>query len=191
VKKKNIVIFASGSGSNAEEIIKYFQNSDKGRIAAIFSNKPDAFVLQRAEKYGIPTEVFTRKQFFESQLVLSMLQKYETDLIVLAGFLLLVPEYLVKEYPGRIINIHPALLPAYGGKGMYGSAVHEAVHRNGERYSGITIHFVNNNYDEGKIILQEKCEITSEDSPSAIAGKVLKLEHYYYPRVIEKVIENL
>jgi phosphoribosylglycinamide formyltransferase-1 len=182
----HLAIFASGSGTNAENIAIYFRNHANIKVSLILSNKPDAYVLQRAHRFGIPTRVFDRKQFYESRDVLKILDKYHIDYIILAGFLWLVPDYLLKAFPDKICNIHPALLPKYGGKGMYGERVHQAVRQSGDAVSGITVHLVNEHYDEGQIIFQATCEIIPEDTPETIAQKVHKLEYEHYPRVIEK-----
>ena len=184
---KNIAVLASGNGSNAEEIIRHFQNSRKARVTLIASNKKDAYVLERARKHNIPAFCFNRNDLEEGR-VKDQLVERQIDLVVLAGFLLKVPEHLIDVFPDRIINIHPALLPKYGGKGMYGSFVHQAVKDNMEQKTGITIHYVNHNYDEGKVILQESVPISPEDPPEAIAAKVHVLEHKYYPKVIESLL---
>jgi phosphoribosylglycinamide formyltransferase-1 len=183
--KSRIAIFASGSGTNAEEIFKYFQHHPSIEVVTLLSNNAQAFALERAEKYGVSTFVFDRKQFRETPEVLAWLQKNKVTHIVLAGFMWLVPDYLVKAFPKRIINIHPALLPKFGGKGMYGMHVHEAVKAAQEIETGITIHEVNEHYDEGRIVFQAKCEVTPFDSPDQIAQKVHVLEYAHYPRVIE------
>jgi len=184
---KNIIIFASGSGSNAEIIINHFKNSTFAKVVAIFTNKPNAGVIQRAKKHEIPSEVFSKDNFQDEKL-LDLIKKYNPDLIVLAGFLLKVPDYLIKNFPNKIVNIHPALLPDYGGKGMYGLNVHKAVFENKEKFSGMTIHYVNENYDEGNIIFQENTDISDCISPEEVALKVLSLEHKNYSVVIEKVL---
>ncbi len=186
---KNIIIFASGSGSNAETIINHFKNSYLTKVSAVFTNKINAGVIQRAKNHEIPFEVFS-KDDFQDERFLDKLVKYNPDLIVLAGFLLKVPEYLVKSFPNKIVNIHPALLPNYGGKGMYGMNVHKAVFENKEKFSGMTIHFVNEHYDEGNIIFQESTDITDCISPEEVALKVLALEHKNYPIVIEDLITD-
>ncbi len=184
---KKIAILASGSGTNAEAIIQHFKGSDKVKIATIASNKKDAYVLERAQKYDIPYFSFTKKEMEEGLLEQSLLG-IEVDLIVLAGFLLKVPDELIKKFPNRIINIHPALLPKFGGKGMYGSRVHEAVKEKGEKETGITIHYVNEKYDDGRIIFQESVPVNEGDSPDEIAQKVHELEHKYFPKVIESLL---
>ncbi len=184
---KNIVIFASGSGSNAETIIKHFKNNNFAKVVGILTNKADAGVIRRAQNYQIPFEIFSKSDF-QDEKFLNLIRKYNPHLIVLAGFLLKVPEYLVRAFPNKIINIHPALLPKYGGKGMYGLNVHKAVFENQEAESGMTIHYVNENYDEGNIIFQESVNITDCKSPEEIAAKVLMLEHKNYPVVIENLL---
>jgi len=183
-----IAIFASGSGSNAENIVSYFTNHPDFEFPVILSNKVDAFVHERARKLKIPSLCFSKEQFNDGTEILKLLKSYNIDFIVLAGFLLKIPSCLINEFPDKIINIHPALLPKYGGKGMYGDKVHQAVKEAGEKESGITIHFVNENYDEGSIIFQAKCEISEEDSAADIAAKVHALEYKYFPEVIEKIL---
>lgn len=185
-KKFRLAIFASGSGTNAEEIFKYFKNHDYIGVTLLLSNKPDAFALQRASKFGIPSAVVTREEFKEGSRLLSLLSDSGATHIVLAGFLWLVPTYLIHAFPEKIINIHPALLPRYGGKGMYGAKVHEAVKAAGDVESGITIHLVNEHYDEGTILFQARCPITPDQTPEEIAACVHALEYEHYPRVIEK-----
>jgi len=186
--KINIALFASGSGSNAENIVRYFQKKENVNVALVLSNKNDAFVLKRAKKLHIPSVTFTKKEMEETDKILQILEKNKINFIVLAGFLLKIPAYLIAAYPNRIINIHPALLPKYGGKGMYGHFVHEAVVAAKEKESGITIHFVNEHYDEGAIIFQAKCPILPTDTPDDVAGKVHELEYEYFPKVIEEAI---
>lgn len=188
---KNVAIFASGSGTNAQAIIEHLNKSKVGRVSGIFSNNKDAFVLQRAQKYNIPDYVFSKNEFYNTTNIRDILNEKKIDFIVLAGFLWLIPEYLLIAFPDRIINIHPALLPKYGGKGMYGMRVHEAVINNKEKESGITIHYVNENYDEGNIIFQAKCKITQNDSPETLAKKIHELEHKHYPRIVEELLINL
>lgn len=188
---KNIAIFASGSGTNAQRIVEYFAGKGTAEVSIILSNKPDAYVLERARKYGILSVVFNRDEFYKTDKILKTLQDLNVDLIVLAGFLWLVPVNLLKAYPNRIINIHPALLPKYGGKGMYGVNVHKAVIANGEKESGITIHYVNENYDEGNAIFQERCTIEPADTPESLASKIHSLEYKYFPVVLEQVLEKL
>jgi phosphoribosylglycinamide formyltransferase 1 len=183
---KKIAIFASGSGSNAENIVHYFREKENLNVECIYSNKADAYVLERAKKLNIQAKVFTREDFYSSDLILNDLKEKGVDLIVLAGFLWLIPQNLTDHF--TIINIHPALLPKYGGKGMYGQKVHEAVVSNGEKISGITIHYVNEKYDEGQIIFQATCEVLPEDKADDVAAKVHKLEYDYFPKVIEKLL---
>jgi phosphoribosylglycinamide formyltransferase-1 len=182
-----IVIFASGSGTNAENIIRYFQATKSASVEAVFTNKADAQVIQRAEKYQVPSQVFTKNDL-ETGKVLQEINTIQPDLIVLAGFLLKFPESIVAEYPDKIINIHPALLPKYGGKGMYGMHVHRAVVENKESKTGITIHYVNENYDEGNIIFQKEVTVLISDTPEVVAAKIHELEQDHFPAVIEKLI---
>lgn len=186
-----IAILASGSGSNAENIINYFSNRPEFQFPMILSNKADAFVHQRAKKLQIPSFTFTKEEFEQGLPILNFLESYQIDFIVLAGFLLKVPKVLIENFPHKIINIHPALLPKYGGKGMYGNRVHEAVSNAGETESGITIHYVNENYDEGSIIFQLKCQLLPTDTPESIARKVHALEYEYFPKIIEKTCLKL
>lgn len=185
-----IAIFASGSGSNAEKITEYFKNNDKIDVSLILTNNPKAYVLERARRLQVPAVTFNREELRNTDKVIQILKDHKVDFVVLAGFLLLIPENLVEAYPNRIINIHPALLPKFGGKGMYGDKVHEAVKSAGERETGISIHYVNSKYDEGEIIFQAKCPVTEEDTPETVAGKVHQLEYQHYPQVIESVINN-
>ena len=184
-----IVIFASGSGTNAENIIRYFQATKSASVEAVFTNKADAQVIQRAEKYQVPSQVFTKNDL-ETGKVLQKINTIQPDLIVLAGFLLKFPESIVAEYPDKIINIHPALLPKYGGKGMYGMHVHRAVVENKESTTGITIHYVNENYDEGNIIFQKEVTVLISDTPEVVAAKIHELEQDHFPVVIEKLLTN-
>ena len=188
--KARIAIFASGSGTNAEEIFKYFKDRSDIKVALLLSNNPDAYALERATKYGVDSKVFTKIQFRESEDVLNWFKQYEITHVVLAGFLWLIPQNLIKAFPHQIVNIHPALLPSFGGKGMYGMKVHEAVKNAGEIETGITIHEVNEQYDDGKILFQAKCNVHSTDTPEQIANKIHLLEHAHYPRVIEQWINN-
>ena len=186
---KKVAIFASGSGSNAENIIRYFSETKNVIFPFILSNKADAFVKNRAEKLNVPFIFFTKEQWINGE-ILNLLKKEGVDWIVLAGFLLKVPTEIIEAYPHKIINIHPSLLPKYGGKGMYGMKVHEAVAEANEKESGITIHYVNENLDEGEIIFQAKCEVLSTDSPEEIAAKVHKLEYEFFPKVIADLLEK-
>ncbi|MEN0046289.1 MAG: phosphoribosylglycinamide formyltransferase [Bacteroidota bacterium] len=183
-----IAIFASGRGSNARKIIEYFQDKADIEVALVVSNKANAPVLELASDYQISSLVLHKSSFYHSDDILQDLHAFGIDFIVLAGFLWLIPEYLVGAFPKRIINIHPALLPAYGGKGMYGMNVHRAVRKAQEQHSGITIHYVNEQYDEGNILFQARCEVTVQDSPEDIAKKVQALEHQYFPPIIEAVL---
>jgi phosphoribosylglycinamide formyltransferase-1 len=189
VPVKQIVIFASGSGSNAQAIIEHFAAHATVRVAALFSNKPNAYALERARQAGIPACTFSRDEFHNGT-VLEQLQKIAPDLIVLAGFLWLVPEQLVQAYEHKIINIHPALLPEFGGKGMHGHHVHQAVIQNQEQQSGLTIHYVNPEYDKGNFILQAYCPVLPADTPETLAARVLRLEHFYLPRTIEQLLQQ-
>ena len=188
---KNIAIMASGSGTNTENIIRFFRTNPFASVKLVLSNKPDALVLKRAHALEIETVFFDRHQFYHSNEVEEILISREIDLIVLAGFLWLVPESLIKAFSQRIINIHPALLPKYGGKGMYGKIVHEAVISSGENESGISIHMVNEKYDEGGIIFQARCRIDPGETPDSLAQKVHELEYKHYPEVIAGVLERL
>ena len=185
-KKIRLAIFASGSGTNAEAIMQYFQHHPQIQVAILLSNNLNAFALERAKKYNVPSNVFDKQQFRESDEVLNWLNEFEVTHIVLAGFLWLLPEHLIRAYPNKIINIHPSLLPKFGGKGMYGMKVHEAVKASGESESGITIHLVNAHYDDGKILLQSSCKISPTDSAQEIASKVYELEYSNYPKTIEQ-----
>jgi phosphoribosylglycinamide formyltransferase 1 len=183
-----LAIFASGNGSNAENIVRYFNDNQEISISRIYCNKADAFVLERAKILNLPTMVFLGTDLLNSDLVLNQLIEDETDFVILAGFLLKIPSNLIEAFPNRIINIHPALLPDFGGKGMYGMKVHHAVKASGENKSGITIHFVNENYDEGNIIFQAWVPVEAEDSAEEIAEKVHKLEYEHFPNIINQII---
>lgn len=185
-EKYRLAIFASGSGTNAEEIFKYFQNHPSIEVVLLLSNNAQAFALQRAHNFGIDAKVFDRPQFRESTVVLDWLQQKKVTHVVLAGFLWLIPTYLIRAYPHHIINIHPALLPNHGGKGMYGMKVHEAVKLAGDIQTGITIHAVDDKYDEGEVIFQATCPVHTDDTPEQIADKVHQLEYQHYPAVIER-----
>lgn len=188
----NIAIFASGSGTNAEAIMEHFAHSTSARVALLLSNRADAFALKRAERFGVPTTVFTREEFRDpAGKVARLLKEHQIGFIVLAGFLWLVPDYLTSAYAGRIVNIHPALLPKFGGKGMYGHHVHEAVLAAGESQSGITIHLVNERYDSGDILFQATVPVTPDDTPDSLAEKIHILEHRHFPTVIEQTIQQL
>ena len=185
---KRIVIFASGSGSNAENIISFFREKPQAEVIAVLTNKNSAKVLERCDRLDIPAFYFNKPAFKDSNAVVQMLQGLQTDLIVLAGFLWKIPSNLIEAFPDKIINIHPALLPKYGGKGMYGDRVHQAVKENNETETGITIHYVNENYDEGAIIFQAKTSVVPSDEATSIAAKVHQLEYEYFPKVIEKLL---
>jgi phosphoribosylglycinamide formyltransferase-1 len=186
-KKIQIAIFASGAGSNAQKIIDKFRDSSFIQIALIVCNKEGAGVLAIAEKENIPSLIISREQFFKGDAYLPVLKEHSIDIVVLAGFLWKVPVLLINAYPNKIINIHPALLPNYGGKGMFGHHVHEAVIAAKDKQSGITIHYVDELYDHGNIIFQATCDINETDTPSSLAGKIHGLEHLHYPRVVEEV----
>jgi phosphoribosylglycinamide formyltransferase-1 len=186
--KVRLAIFASGSGTNAENIIRYFQNEPQIRISCICANRPDAYVIARAKLHKVPVLVFDRDDFYHQGKVLEYLKNKKIDWIVLAGFLWLVPRNLIENYTGRIINIHPALLPKFGGKGMYGHHVHQAVIDAKEAFSGISIHYVDNEYDRGDIIFQATCPVDSADTPETLAAKVHELEYEHFPRVIREAI---
>ena len=185
---KNIAIFASGDGSNAQNIIDYFKSSTNVKVALVVSNRSTANVLNRAKKASIPTLLIDRTSFYETQETIDHLISANIDLIVLAGFLWMIPESLVKAFPDKIVNIHPALLPKFGGKGMYGMNVHRSVVEAKEKESGITIHFVNEEYDKGKIISQHKCEISESESPESLAIKIHQLEYDNFPKAIADLL---
>lgn len=189
--KKRIAIFASGSGSNAQKIMEYFKYHDQAEVALVLSNNPDAYVLQRADNFEVPTHVFDRHDFYETDEIIKLLDKIKIDLIVLAGFLWLVPKNLLQKFTNKIVNIHPALLPEYGGKGMYGDRVHQAILDAGEEESGITIHFANEHFDEGEIIYQARFRIDPGDTLEVIKFKGQQLEHLHYPKVIENLLKKI
>ncbi len=191
MRKKRIAIFASGSGTNAERIMSFSQEHEFFEVSIVLSNKPDAFALKRAERFKVETCIFDRDTFYNTGEIPELLVKLNIDLVVLAGFLWLIPGNLIRTFPDRIINIHPALLPKYGGKGMYGRHVHEAVIANGDKESGISIHYVNEVYDEGKIIFQGKCEVKPGDTPELLAERIHKLEYEHFPRVIRGLLEGM
>jgi phosphoribosylglycinamide formyltransferase-1 len=188
---KNIAIFASGSGSNAENIANYFADSDYAQVSVIVANNPNAYVLERAKKLGIESITVTKSQFMEADTLIAELKERNIDFIVLAGFLLLVPQKYIDAYPGRIVNIHPALLPKHGGKGMYGSHVHESVVAAGDTESGITIHLIDGNYDKGTTFFQATCPVLPTDTPDDVAQKVHALEYEHFPHVIEEIMHTL
>jgi phosphoribosylglycinamide formyltransferase-1 len=189
--KKRIAIFASGSGSNAQKIMEHFKRNADAEVVLILTNNPQAYVLQRADNFEIPTHIFTRTEFYDTDDVISLLKNLQVDLIVLAGFLWLVPPSLLKAFPNKIINIHPALLPKYGGKGMYGDHIHKAVLAAGEEESGITIHFANENFDEGEILHQSRFKIEPDDTLEIVKFKIQQLEHHHFPRVIESLLKKM
>ncbi|AXB56033.1 phosphoribosylglycinamide formyltransferase [Flavobacterium fluviale] len=186
---KKIIVFASGSGTNAENIIKYFSNIEIAKVVSIFTNNASAKVIDRAKNHQIPVEIFSKNELLERN-VLQKIQKIDPDLIVLAGFLLKFPENIIEQYPNKIINIHPALLPKYGGKGMYGMHIHRAIVNNKEKETGISIHYVNENYDEGGIIFQANVALTDEDTPETVAEKIHELEQTHFPEIIHKILED-
>lgn len=186
----HIAVFASGAGTNARKILTYFEGSPEVQIGLIVTNRKDALVLRTAEEKGIPALLLDRSSFYDSKTILGVLGKHSIDLIVLAGFLWLIPAYLVKNYNRRIVNIHPALLPKHGGKGMYGHYVHEAVLEAGDKESGITIHLIDEHYDRGQILFQAKCPVEATDTPETLAQRVQQLEHLYYAQIIEQYIKE-
>lgn len=188
---RNIAIFASGNGTNAENIIKYFSGNKDIKVKIVMANKTDAFVLERAHRLGIPTLYINREQWADATHILTLLHEQQINFIVLAGFLARIPDALLHAYPNRIVNIHPSLLPKFGGKGMYGNKVHEAVVAAGETESGITIHYLNEHYDEGQIIAQYRCPVMPNDTPQDVATRVHALEYEYYPKVIEQLLMTL
>ncbi|HWW42374.1 phosphoribosylglycinamide formyltransferase [Pedobacter sp.] len=189
--KKRVAIFASGSGSNAQKLMEHFKNSPEVEIALVLTNNPDAYVLQRADNFEIPSHIFDKNEFYKTDHIVELLKNLDIDLIVLAGFLWLIPKSLIHEYPGRIVNIHPAILPKFGGKGMYGDHVHLAVMDAKEPEGGITIHYVNENYDEGEYIYQAKYRIDKDDNLEMIKFKGQQLEHLHYPRVVESILKKI
>ncbi len=185
---KNIILFASGNGSNAENICKYFQHHSQIKVVALICNKEGAGVFERVKPYGIPTHLVSKKQLQDSAYFLNLIAPYNADLLVLAGWLLLVPHYLVNHYEQKIVNVHPSLLPKFGGKGMYGHHVHEAVKEANESETGISIHWVNQHFDEGEIIYQAKTQLSAEDNVEDIAKKIAVLEMANFPKVIESIL---
>ena len=187
----NLAIFVSGSGTNCENLIKHFKDSDSVNCALVVSNKPDAYALVRAKRLGVATAVAPKPQLNDADFMMPLLNEHHIDFIVLAGFLPLVPDFLIEAYPRRIINIHPALLPKYGGKGMWGHHVHEAVKAAGETETGMTVHYVTPVCDSGEIIAQYRCALSPDDTVDDIAEKEHQLEMQYFPLVIEEVIKNI
>ena len=188
---KNIAIFASGSGTNAENLIRFFRTSQLGRVKIVLSNRREAGVIERAQSLDVETLAFTREQFYHSREIVDLLFERDINFIVLAGFLWLVPKSLLQEFENKIVNIHPALLPLYGGRGMYGNRVHQAVIDAGDTESGISIHYVNQNYDEGDVVFQARCKLEPGDSAETLAGKIHELEYEHFPRIVEKMLEEL
>ena len=186
----NLAIFVSGGGSNCENLIRFFKNSDSVNCALVISNKVDAYALERAERLGVPTAVVPKAHLNDERIMMSVLEEYRIDFIVLAGFLPLIPDFLINAFPRRIINIHPALLPKYGGKGMWGHHVHEAVKAAGETETGMTVHYVTPVCDSGEIIAQYKTQLFPNDSVDDIAEKEHLLEMEYYPKVVEQVLKD-
>ena len=191
ILKKRIAIFASGSGSNAQKLMEHFKRSTEVEVALVLTNNPDAYVLQRADSFEIPSHIFDKQEFYKTDNIIDLLKNLDIDLIVLAGFLWLIPKNLIQEYPGRIVNIHPAILPKFGGKGMYGDFVHKAVMEANEPEGGITIHYVNENYDEGEYIYQAKYKIDKGDNLEMIKFKGQQLEHLHYPKIVETLIKKI
>jgi len=187
---KRIAIFASGSGSNAENIFNYFKENSIVEISLILTNNANAYVIERAKNLEVKSHVFSKSDFLNTSSILTVLGENKIDLVVLAGFLLKIPENLIKAYPNKILNIHPALLPKHGGKGMYGDNVHKAIVAAKETESGITIHFVNENYDKGKIIFQAKCPVLENDTYADIAAKIHKLEYEHFPKTIDFILKK-
>jgi phosphoribosylglycinamide formyltransferase-1 len=191
ILKKRIAIFASGSGSNTQKIMEHFKKSNDAEVSIVLTNNPDAYVLQRADNFEIPSHIFDKAEFRDTDHIVEILKNLQIDLIVLAGFLWLIPKNLLEAFPNKIINIHPALLPKYGGKGMYGDKVHTAILENGETESGITIHFVNEKFDEGEIIHQSKFKIEPNDDLEMVKFKGQQLEHQHFPKVIENLLKKM
>src|SRR5690625_3061946 len=187
---KNLIILASGTGSNAKAIIEYFENNEEVKISYVLSNNPQAKVLEMAEEKKVPTLVFGRKELYDTDEIFEFLIEQNPDLIVLAGFLWIIPEKIVEAFPDKIINIHPSLLPKYGGKGMYGSFVHQAVLENKEKETGISIHYVNEEYDEGALIFQKSFAVDPEETPDSLVDKIHALEHEWFPQVIESILSS-
>ncbi|MDY0905659.1 phosphoribosylglycinamide formyltransferase [Pedobacter sp. CFBP9032] len=189
--KKRIAIFASGSGSNAQKLMEHFKRSNDIEISLVLTNNADAYVLQRADNFEIPTHIFDKQEFYKTEEIIDLLKNLDIDFIVLAGFLWLIPRNLIAAYPGRIVNIHPAILPKFGGKGMYGDHVHNAVIAAGESEGGITIHYVDENYDEGEYIYQARYKIDKSDNLEMVKFKGQQLEHLHYPRIVEAVVKKV
>ncbi len=189
--KKRIAIFASGSGSNAQKIMEHFKKHADAEVVIVLTNNPEAYVLQRADNFEIPSHIFDKHEFYKTNNVVELLKNLQIDLIVLAGFMWLIPQNLLKAFPNKIINIHPALLPKYGGKGMYGDHVHQAVLDAHEEESGITIHFIDEHFDEGEIIHQSRFRIEPGDDLEMVKFKGQQLEHLHYPKVVEQLLKKM
>lgn len=189
--KKRIAIFASGSGSNAQKIMEHFKKHMDAEVVIVLTNNPEAYVLQRADNFEIPSHIFDKHEFYKTNNVVDLLKNLQIDLIILAGFMWLIPQNLLKAFPNKIINIHPALLPKYGGKGMYGDRVHQAILDAHEEESGITIHFIDENFDEGEIIHQSRFKIEPGDDLEMIKFKGQQLEHLHYPKVVEQLLKKM
>ena len=189
--KKRIAIFASGSGSNAQKLMEYFKKHQEAEVVIVLTNNPEAYVIQRADNFEIPTHIFDKHEFIETNDIVNLLKNLQIDLIVLAGFLWLIPNNLLEEFPNQIINIHPALLPKFGGKGMYGDRIHRTILEAGEVENGITIHFVNEKFDEGEIIYQSRFKIDKNDTLETIKFKGQQLEHLHYPRIVEILVQKI
>lgn len=187
---KKIAIFASGSGTNAENIIQFFKDSDEVKVVLVLTNNPEAGVIKRVRKLNVPSLVFNKQNFAKEDTVVNILENNQIDWVILAGFLWLVPQNLVHAFSNKIINIHPALLPKYGGKGMWGNHVHEAVVQNKETESGITIHLVNEHYDQGKVLFQANCQVKPQDTADDVAQKIHTLEYEHFPKIIQKCISG-
>ena len=187
----NIAVFASGSGSNCENLIRHFADSNVARVAVVVCNKPDAYVLERARKLGVPSVVVTRQELQQPEVVMPLVEKYQIGFVALAGFLPIVPDYLINAFPRRMVNIHPSLLPKFGGKGMWGHHVHEAVKAAGETETGMTVHYVTSQCDGGDIVAQFRTPLDPADTPDDIAAKEHVLEMKYFPQVVEELVSHL
>lgn len=186
----NIAIFVSGNGTNCENIIRYFKDNKNINVCLVISNRPDAYALVRAAKYGVPCKVLSKQEINDSDVIIPLLESFKINFIVLAGFMLMIPQFITEKYDCKIVNIHPSLLPKFGGKGMYGHHVHEAVKAAGEKETGITIHYVSNVCDGGEIIAQFKTAVSPEDTPETIEAKIHVLEQQYFPETIERLISG-
>ena len=188
---RNIAVLASGNGSNAENIIRYFKEKGTAAVSLVLSNRREAFALERARRLGVPAVYFPKEEWTDGEAVLAALREYKVDFVVLAGFLVRVPSNILRAYPSRMVNIHPSLLPKFGGKGMYGDGVHRAVLASGETESGITIHYIDDRYDEGDVIFQAVCPVLGTDTPDDVAARVHRLEYKHYPEVIAQLVASL